>query len=75
MVDEDYLGVVGVLLINHGKEDYVVTPKRRVAQLLVVKLHGGVVSHEDEDATSKIKAVPNLGGGSRGTQGFGSSGE
>lgn len=34
-VDADYRGEVGVILINHGKEAFTVTPGMRVAQLVM----------------------------------------
>jgi dUTP pyrophosphatase len=34
-IDSDYRGEIGVILINHGKEPFVITPKMRIAQLIV----------------------------------------
>ena len=34
-IDSDYRGEIVVILINHGKENFVVTPKMRIAQLVV----------------------------------------
>ncbi len=34
-IDADYRGELGVILINFGKEDFVVTPKMRIAQLIL----------------------------------------
>jgi len=34
-VDADYRGEIKVILINHGKEPFVVTPKMRIAQLVL----------------------------------------
>ena len=34
-IDADYRGEIGVILINHGKNDFVVTPYMRVAQLVL----------------------------------------
>ncbi len=36
-IDSDYRGEIGVILINHGKTDFVVTPGQRIAQLIVAK--------------------------------------
>ncbi|QVL57453.1 MAG: dUTP diphosphatase [Simkaniaceae bacterium] len=33
-IDSDYRGKVGIILINHGKESFAVTPKMRIAQLV-----------------------------------------
>lgn len=37
-VDADYRGEVKVILINHGKDPFVVTPKMRIAQLVLAKV-------------------------------------
>lgn len=34
-IDADYRGEIGVILINHGKEPFIVTPKMRIAQLVL----------------------------------------
>lgn len=34
-IDADYRGEVGIILINHGKENFVITPGMRIAQLIV----------------------------------------
>ena len=34
-IDEDYRGEIGVVLINHGKDPFVVEPGARIAQLIV----------------------------------------
>jgi dUTP pyrophosphatase len=34
-VDADYRGEVGVILINHGKNPFVITPGMRIAQLVL----------------------------------------
>ena len=62
-IDSDYRGVVGVILINHGKEAFTVTPKMRIAQLVVAKVEMAHFSVENELATSE-----------RGDGGFGHSG-
>jgi dUTP pyrophosphatase len=36
-IDADYRGEVGVILINHGKHPFVVTPRMRIAQIVVAK--------------------------------------
>jgi dUTP pyrophosphatase len=35
-IDADYRGEIGVILINHGKEPFTVTPNMRIAQLVLV---------------------------------------
>ncbi len=34
-IDADYRGEVKIILINHGKEDFVITPGMRIAQLIL----------------------------------------
>lgn len=34
-VDADYRGEVGVILINHGKQPFIVEPEMRIAQIVV----------------------------------------
>ena len=34
-IDSDYRGEIGVILINHGEEDFVVEPGMKIAQLVV----------------------------------------
>lgn len=37
-IDADYRGEIGVILINHGKQAFTVTPGMRIAQLVVAKV-------------------------------------
>jgi dUTP pyrophosphatase len=62
-IDADYRGEVGIILINHGKEPFTITPGMRIAQLVlapVVQAHFTVASALLETA--------------RGTGGFGHTG-
>lgn len=34
-IDSDYRGEIGVILINHGKAEFVITPGMRIAQMVV----------------------------------------
>jgi dUTP pyrophosphatase len=34
-IDADYRGEVGIILINHGSEPFIITPGMRIAQLIV----------------------------------------
>ncbi len=34
-IDADYRGELGILLINHGKEPFVITPGMRIAQIVL----------------------------------------
>jgi len=62
-IDSDYRGEVGVVLINHGAEPFVIRRGERIAQL-VVKAHAQVV----------VSEVESLDDTARGAGGFGSTG-
>ena len=62
-VDADYRGEVQVLLINHGADAFAVTRGMRIAQLVVAR-----VEHV------ALREMTELGGTTRGTGGFGSTG-
>jgi dUTP pyrophosphatase len=62
-IDADYRGEIGVVLINHGKEAFVVTPGMRIAQAVVTKVYQAVY-----ELTSDLIAT------ARGDGGFGHSG-
>jgi dUTP pyrophosphatase len=62
-IDADYRGEIGVLLINHGGESFVVSRGARIAQLVVSRTEAIVLSEVDD-----------LSGTSRGENGFGSTG-
>lgn len=38
-IDPDYRGEVGVILINHGKENFIIKPKMRIAQLVIAPIY------------------------------------
>lgn len=63
VIDADYRGNVGVILFNHGEDEFKVTKGDRVAQLILEKIiTPPVVEVEDLDATE------------RGAGGYGSTG-
>lgn len=62
-IDSDYRGEVGVLLINHSKEDFVIKKGDRIAQ--------GVVARYER---VEFEVCEELGESARGAGGFGSSG-
>ncbi len=37
-IDADYRGEVGVILINHGKHPFVITPGMRIAQIVLARV-------------------------------------
>jgi dUTP pyrophosphatase len=62
-IDSDYRGEVGVILINHGQEPFVIRRGERIAQMVVARHEQAVVVELDTlDETV------------RGTGGFGSTG-
>lgn len=63
VIDSDYRGEIMVPLINHGKEDFIVTTGMRIAQLVVMP----ILSQEWTETDL-------LDDTSRGNNGFGSSG-
>lgn len=62
-IDADYRGEVGVILINHGKETFIVTPGMRIAQIVLTRVEGAIFSLEESLAST-----------SRGEGGFGHTG-
>jgi dUTP pyrophosphatase len=62
-IDSDYRGPVGVLLVNLGREPYVIEPLARIAQLVIAPVTRAEFAFEDD-----------LGETARGEGGFGSSG-
>lgn len=62
-IDSDFRGEVGVVLINHGQEPYVVEPLSRIAQLVIAKVE-----------QVQIELVDALTETSRGAGGYGSTG-
>jgi len=63
-IDADYRGEIGVLLINHGGQPFVVEHGERIAQLVLARYERLVWAETDE--------LPET---SRGTGGFGSTGK
>ncbi|PPR45161.1 MAG: Deoxyuridine 5'-triphosphate nucleotidohydrolase [Alphaproteobacteria bacterium MarineAlpha5_Bin11] len=62
-IDSDYRGELCVILINHGKKDFVVKYGARIAQMVIAKTEKAV-----------LKVEKKLSKTSRGTGGFGSTG-
>jgi len=62
-IDSDYRGEIGVILINHGRELFVVTPKMRIAQLVFAPVLQACYREEDKLRTTE-----------RGEGGFGHTG-
>lgn len=62
-IDSDYRGEVCVLLINHGKEDFLIETGMRIAQLVFAKV-----------TTVEFIKTDSLDTSDRGEGGFGSTG-
>ena len=62
-IDSDYSGEVKIIIINFGKEDFVIQPAERIAQLVVSKVY-----------TAKFIETKELNNTSRGEGGFGHTG-
>jgi dUTP pyrophosphatase len=62
-IDADYRGEIKVMLINHGKAPFSVSPGDRIAQLVFAQVVQAEIFHAEELPESR-----------RGTGGFGSTG-
>ena len=62
-IDEGYRGEVGVIMINHGKNDFVVEEGMKIAQMVIQPV-----------LRVSIEETVELSESSRGTGGFGSTG-
>lgn len=62
-IDSDYRGEIKIIIINFGKEDFIIQPAERIAQLVVSKVY-----------TAKLIAADDLNNTLRGEGGFGHTG-
>lgn len=62
-IDADYRGEIGIILINHGQEPFVINPGDRIAQLVVAPV-----------CQAKLLEVDQLSETGRGSGGFGHTG-
>lgn len=62
-IDADYRGEIGIILINHGKKDFIIEPGMRIAQLVLARVH-----------KAEFIFVEELLSTSRGEGGFGHTG-
>lgn len=69
-IDSDFLGNIGVILINHGKKAFVISNGDRIAQLVLCKLPPRV-SWVEVDNLSQVSDV-DRGGGFGSTKGHAS---
>ena len=63
-IDSDYRGEIKIILFNHGKEDFLINNKDRIAQMVLTPVVKVVLEETD-----------NLPDTSRGDDGFGSTGK
>lgn len=63
-VDEGYTGTIGVTIHNDGDEYHVFKPGQKVAQLVVEQI-----------VRPDLEVVPEISGGPRGDNGYGSTGD
>ena len=63
-IDSDYRGEIKIILFNHGKEDFLVSNKDRVAQMVLTPV-----------AKMELEETDNLPDTLRGEGGFGSTGK
>ena len=62
-IDAGYRGEVGVILINHGKSDFIVSEGMRIAQMVISPVIRAEIEESEQLSTT-----------SRGSGGFGSTG-
>lgn len=65
-IDEDYRGIVHVILINHGRESFSVNPGERIAQMVIAPV--------TRVETVRVESADELGVTARGEGGMGSTG-
>lgn len=63
-IDEGYRGEIKIILINHGKEDFLVEKHMRIAQMVVAPV-----------LNVQVEQVEQVSDSTRSEQGFGSSGK
>ena len=63
-IDSDYRGEIKIILFNHGKNDFIINNKDRVAQMVLIPVH-----------KINLEEVENLPDTIRGKGGFGSTGK
>lgn len=63
VVDSDYRGEIKVILVNHGKERFIISPGDRIAQMILERIK-----------TAMFSEVSSLSDTARSSKGFGSTG-
>ncbi len=62
-IDSDYRGELKVILINHGKQDFIVEPKMRIAQIVLASV-----------VRAEFRIAEKISSSERGSGGFGHTG-
>jgi dUTP pyrophosphatase len=53
-IDSDYRGELGIIIINHGNEDFIVTAGDRIAQLVIAPVQKAILEQVEQlDATER----------------------
>lgn len=52
-IDSDYRNEIGVILINHGKEDFIIKPNMRIAQIVIAKVVIADFEHGEMASSSR----------------------
>lgn len=60
-IDSDYRGEIQVILMNHGKKDFVVTPGMRIAQIVVAKVEKAVFSVAERELACTARGEGGFG--------------
>ena len=63
-IDSDYRGEIGIIMINHGDEDFLILPNDRIAQMVIAP-----VIYAEFIKVDKLKDT------NRGEKGYGSTGK
>ena len=63
-IDSDYRGEIGIIIINHSNEDFLIMPNERIAQMVIARISYG-----------EFVEVKNLNPTKRAEQGYGSTGK
>lgn len=59
-IDSDYRGEIGVILINYGKEPFIVKPAMRIAQLVVAPVVKATFVYQEE-LSETVRSIEGFG--------------
>lgn len=61
-IDADYRGEIGIILINHGKENFHIAPGMRIAQLIVsAVIQANFISVEESELSCTDRGINGFG--------------